>query len=104
MDEKTIQAIKESINHHKFNLNQLKSLSGHFRTSLWGHFFVVGGVHLNFNCETCALCHLFKNHCEDCPLEHCEEGSVWEKLKYSETKEEAIKAEEEMIKCLEELL
>ena len=106
-DEKTAQAIKDSIEHHEDNLYKLKTLDGVLNYNT--HSFRIGGEKIRFDNFSCALCKLLPDDCNDCPLYKAgfgcnEDDSVWNKLRKAITKEEAIKAEEEMVRVLKGLL
>ncbi len=112
-DEKTTQAINDSMKHHENNLHQLKTLKGEF--SIGWQSYNIGKVSIDFTSTSCALCRLFRppalsSSCNpSCPLElngfSCDkDGSPWKILLKPRTKEKAIEAEENMVKVLKGLL
>ena len=118
-DEKTTQAIRDSIEHHKDNLHKLETLEGEFTrggTNFYSggtNFYIGDNEGISFNSIYCALCQQFPNNsnifCSDCPLSksgfNCNNvGSPWRELGKARTKEQAIKAEENMVKVLKGLL
>lgn len=100
-DKETTQALKDSIAHHEDNLHKLRTAKGEFK---WRE--------MKIYTEDCALCKLFKACHTDlvCPLKNYEqrgcndEGSTWYKIYNSKTRPEAIKAEENMVRVLKEVL
>lgn len=109
-DEKTTQAIKDSTEHHEDNLHKLETLSGNFSVGV--RFFRIGKETIDYNSTSCALCKasmLTEGGCPSCPLSkagfNCTaDDSIWKKIRDVATKEQAIKAEEEMVRVLKGLL
>jgi len=112
-DESTTKAIIDSIIHHEDNLHKLKTLKGKFISDCGVKYFLIGEKIISYQAVDCALCFNFggeKNlDCQKCPLkianQKCDkEGSAWKKIQQANTKEEAITAEENMVKVLKSLL
>lgn len=110
-DVLTYKAIIDSIIHHEDNLNKLKTKKGEFRNN--NHYFEIGDTRLFYGSGHCALCSKFggggKLTCEGCPLtiigHNCNEPySTWRKIYEAKTKEQAITAEENMVKVLKSLI
>ncbi len=111
-DNPTKEAILESIAHHKDNLEKLK-VATDFNNMLWCHKFMLGQVLVAYGNDGCALCRMFvrsgSDGCPKCPLAiagfKCDTPeSSWTKLRNAETKQQAIEAEEGMIKVLRSLI
>ncbi|KKN34933.1 hypothetical protein LCGC14_0788740 [marine sediment metagenome] len=101
----TEDAIKESAEHHKRNLEVLKG-KGEFRSLICSRM-QIGNTIIHYDDIHCALCmrfYLCSNGSEKCPLvivgKKCGDGSVWGMLKRATTKDEAICGEENMIRVL----
>lgn len=103
-DEDTVRAIEKSIEHHEDNLDRLKKAKGRFLNNsgcLYGE--------ISYGASVCALCIEFADRCSSCPLSlegyRCnKEDSPWKEIFYSNTQDQAIAAEENMVKALESLL
>jgi len=105
-----IEAIKATLEHHKENLRLLETVEGGFVNDWLVYYFIIGKTKISYDGPDCALCQKYsKPCCWDCPLyQHgygCnEKNSPWQKIRYSETKPEAILVEKGMIKVLEKVL